>query len=86
MSATEPSPASPTLDTALAEVARTLDADGFVASWEQTEDGVSFAIGIGDTDCADCLVPRPVMELMLANALADTGLRLASLRMPTDPA
>ena len=63
-----------------------LDADGFIATWEQTPDGASFSIGIGDTDCADCLVPRPVLELMLTNALADTGYRLAQLRMPTDPA
>lgn len=78
-----PDPA-PTLDAALADVRTALDSDGFSATWTDTENGVVVRVGAGDADCADCLVPRPVLELMITNALEPTGRPLARLDLP-DP-
>jgi hypothetical protein len=73
-----------TVDAALAEVAAVLDTDGFTAVWEDTDDGVVFRVGIGAADCADCLVPRAVLELMVGSALEPTGRPLARLDLPED--
>lgn len=75
---------SPAVDAALAEVATVLHSDGFTAAWEDTEEGVVFRVGIGVADCADCLVPRGVLELMIGSALEPTGRRLARLDMPQE--
>lgn len=72
------------VDTALADVTAVLASDGFTAAWEDTDEGVVFRVGIGDTDCADCLVPRGVLELMVGSALEPTGRRLARLEMPEE--
>lgn len=75
---------APAVDAALAEVVAVLDSDGFTAVWEETDEGVVFRVVVGGTDCADCLVPRPVLELMLGSALEPTGRPLARLEMPGD--
>jgi hypothetical protein len=67
---------------ALAEVCAVLDSDGFTGEWQESDDGVVFRVGVGTADCEDCLVPRPVLELMVGSALVPTGRRLARLEMP----
>lgn len=74
------------LASALAEVGGLLANDGFTSAWEVTEAGVVFRVGVGDTECADCLVPRPVLEVMLNNALQDTDYTLARVEMPASQA
>lgn len=70
------------VDAALAEVVAVLHSDGFTAAWHETDEGVVFRVGAGTADCADCLVPRAVLELMVGTALGSTGRRLARVEMP----
>ena len=67
---------------ALAEVCAVLESDGFTGQWNDTDDGIVFSVGVGTAECDDCLVPRPVLELMVGTALQPTGRPLARLDMP----
>ncbi len=73
----------PSLDVALAEVQTLLERDGFTASWDLDEQGgLRFRVGATDTACIDCLVPKPVIEAILADALEGTGHHVAEVSLP----
>lgn len=76
---------SAVLDTAFSEVAEVLGSDGFTSAWTVDQEGlVSFVIGAGEAACAECLVPKPVLEAMLTSALEGSGYRLGEIRVPAD--
>jgi hypothetical protein len=80
-------PAPQQLDAAFAEIAEMLRSDGFTAQWSVAQEGdVSFVVGAGDAACAECLVPKPVLEAMLSSALEGSGYRLVDVRLPADAA
>lgn len=71
------------LDRALAEVQAFLQRDGFTASWSlDGQGGLRFCIDATETACVDCLVPQPVIEAILTDALQGTGHRVAEVTLP----
>lgn len=75
------------LRTALAAPTQMLESDGFEASWEVDEaNGVHFTVLPGSAECRDCLVPKPVMEAIIGDALAGTPWSLAEVTLPADKA
>jgi hypothetical protein len=72
------------LDDALRGFRDTLASDGYALSWSVTDqDGVVVRISAGADACADCLVPMPVMEAIMSNALEPTPYTLDHIVLPT---
>jgi hypothetical protein len=62
-----------------------LAADGYTLSWSVTgQDKVVVRIAAGPEACADCLVPRPVMETIMSKALEPTPYALDHIVLPND--
>jgi hypothetical protein len=73
------------LATALAGPTEMLESDGFEATWEvDAAGGVHVTVSPGTAACQDCLVPKPVMEAILSDALAGTRWSLAGVTLPAD--
>ena len=73
------------LRTALAAPTQMLESDGFEASWEvDAANGVHFTVLPGSAECQDCLVPKPVMESIIGDALDGTPWSLAEVTLPAD--
>jgi hypothetical protein len=71
------------LDGALARFRDVLAADGYTLDWSVTgEDRVVVHIVAGEGACADCLVPLPVMEAIMSDALGPTSYRLDHIVLP----
>jgi hypothetical protein len=71
------------LDDALAEVKALLERDGFTASWRLDDaGGLDFTVGATEAACVDCLVPQPVLEAIVGDALEGTGITIAAVRLP----
>lgn len=78
---------STTLDDALADFTNVLAADGFTFEQEVEADGrLRFRILATEAACADCLVPKVVLEAILKAALEGTGYELAEVQLPTEAA
>ena len=78
------SPGTPqTLDHALQRFRDVLAADGYDLRWSVTaQDRVVVEIQAGPEACADCLVPLPVMEAIMSDALAPTPYALDHIVLP----
>jgi hypothetical protein len=77
--------AASTLDGALGKFREMLASDGYDLSWELTEqDKVVVQIEAGPDACADCLVPLPIMESIMSDALAPTPYSLDHIVLPAD--
>ena len=75
------------LRTALAAPTQMLESDGFEATWEvDAANGVHFTVLPGSAECQDCLVPKPVMEAIIGDALDGTPWSLAEVTLPADKA
>lgn len=73
------------LDDALRGFRDMLATDGYTLSWSVTDqNAVVVRIAAGPDACADCLVPRPVMETMMSKALEPTPYALDHLVLPPD--
>ena len=84
---TQPEAASPgtprALDHALQRFRDVLAADGYDLRWSVTApDRVVVEIQAGPEACANCLVPLPVMETIMSDALAPTPYRLDHIVLP----
>jgi hypothetical protein len=80
-------PAAPAraVDTALGNFRDMLASDGYDLSWSLTaQDSVVVRITAGPDACADCLVPLPIMEAIMSDALAPTPYALDHIVLP-DP-
>ncbi len=75
------------LDAALRGFRDMLAADGYRLLWSVTEpDRVLIQIEAGPQACADCLVPLPVIEGIMTDALAPTRYTLDRVVLPAgDP-
>jgi len=77
--------AASTLDGALGKFREMLVSDGYDLSWELTDTGkVVVQIEAGPDACADCLVPLPIMESIMSDALAPTPYTLDHIVLPVD--
>ncbi len=56
--------------------------DGFGGRWSGSDGVVRFEVRTVTADCADCLVPEPVLRRMLDAALQPTGWQVGELVMP----
>jgi hypothetical protein len=71
------------LDNALQEFRDMLAADGYELNWTVTgQDKVLIQIVAGADACADCLVPLPVIEGIMTDALAPTPYTLDRVLLP----
>jgi hypothetical protein len=74
-----------TLDGALGKFREMLASDGYDLSWELTDtEKVIVQIEAGPDACADCLVPLPIMESIMSDALAPTPYALDHIVLPAD--
>jgi hypothetical protein len=72
-----------TLDGALGKFREMLASDGYDLSWELTgQDKVVVQIEAGPEACEDCLVPLPIMEAIMSDALAPTPYALDHIVLP----
>jgi hypothetical protein len=71
------------LDRALQGFRDTLAADGYELRWSLSSPGqVVVQILAGAGACADCLVPLPVMEAIMSEALSPTRYALDHIVLP----
>jgi hypothetical protein len=79
-----PDPGAATvLDGALQGFRDMLAADGYELNWSLTaQDKVQIQIVAGQDACADCLVPLPVIEGIMTDALAPTPYLLDRVVLP----
>jgi hypothetical protein len=71
------------LDSALQGFRDMLAADGYELNWSVTsQDKVRIQIVAGADACADCLVPLPVIEGIMSDALAPTPYTLDRVLLP----
>jgi hypothetical protein len=76
-------PGESTLDAALGKFRDMLASDGYDLSWSLTgQDKVVVQIEAGPEACADCLVPLPIMEAIMTDALAQTPYGLDRIVLP----
>jgi hypothetical protein len=77
--------AASTLDGALSKFRDMLASDGYDLSWSLTDqEKVVVQIEAGPDACADCLVPLPIMESIMSDALAPTRYSLDHIVLPAD--
>ena len=77
--------AASTLDGALGKFREMLASDGYDLSWELTDTAtVVVQIEAGPDACADCLVPLPIMEAIMSDALAPTAYALDHIVLPAE--
>ena len=75
----------PALDGALRGFRDMLASDGYELRWSlSSPDKVVVQIVAGQDACAECLVPRPLMEGLLSEALGPTGYTLDGIVLPAD--
>lgn len=78
---------NPEVDVALQGLRDVLGADGYRLDYAvQGERELVVSVLAGPDACADCLVPQPVMEGILADALTDTPYTVARIDMPAGTA
>jgi hypothetical protein len=75
----------PTVDAALQSFSEMIANDGYELVWSEPEPRqVAVTISAGPDACSDCLVPRPVMEAIMNEALSATDYRLHSVELPPE--
>ncbi|MFY1637975.1 hypothetical protein ACN27F_32650 [Solwaraspora sp. WMMB335] len=74
--------AGTTLDGAFADLVATLGRDGYAAEWELDGDAITFRVLATADACAECLVPAPVLEAIVGDAIEGTGYRISRVEMP----
>jgi hypothetical protein len=76
---------SPVLDGALEKFRELMATDGYELTYSVTgEDRVVVEIVAGADACADCLVPLPIMESIMSDALEPTPYKLDHVVMPAE--
>lgn len=61
------------LTAALKPMADMLAADGYLLEATRVAESVRIAVKAGPDACAECLVPKPIMQSIAAQHLADNG-------------
>jgi hypothetical protein len=71
------------LEEALQRLRDVLSGDGYGLDWSVGEENrVSIRIVAGEGACADCLVPLPLMEAIMSDALRPTAYMLGRIELP----
>jgi len=62
------------LEKALSGVKESLAADGYELAYEQPQEGtINIVIKAGPNACAECLVPKSILEQMILRDLSENG-------------
>lgn len=74
-----------TVDEALGRFREMLASDGYSLSWSPADrdDRLVVRIEAGPDACADCLVPLPVMQAIISDALEPTPFTLDRIELPS---
>lgn len=76
---------APSLDTALGQFKEMMASDGYSLSWTVTpQDTVVVQVDAGPDACEDCLVPLPIMEAIMSDALDATPYKLDHIVLPAE--
>ncbi|MGN9786031.1 hypothetical protein ACTMTF_31705 [Nonomuraea sp. ZG12] len=76
---------SPVLDSALEKFRELMATDGYELTYSVAgENRVVVEIVAGADACADCLVPLPIMESIMSDALEPTPYQLDHVVMPAE--
>lgn len=77
----------PVIDQALSSFSDMMAADGYVLSWTPAEaESIVVRIDATPEACADCLVPAPVMQAIMTQALAETPYSVDHVVLPSEAA
>lgn len=75
------------METPLAQLQSMLAADGYELSWQQLDgEEIELEVKAGAEACAECLVPKQVMQEIANQMLAGAGVRVASIVYPVEQA
>lgn len=70
------------LEKALNKIKESLSYDGFSLLAAERDGGViDVMIMAGPDACVDCLVPKPILEEMIANALEENGIAYTEIKL-----
>ncbi|NLM52872.1 MAG: hypothetical protein GX197_08665 [Firmicutes bacterium] len=70
------------LDKALNSIKESLSYDGFDLLAAEREGGLIDIMIVARHDaCIDCLVPKPVLEEMIASALQENGIKYSEIKL-----
>jgi hypothetical protein len=73
------------IDAALADFRTMMRADGYVLGWEPSgPEAIVVKIDATEGACADCLVPPPVMQAIMASALESTAVTVERVILPAE--
>jgi hypothetical protein len=68
-------------DLAISETRRSLEASGFRVACAHDGGVLTVSLSAGPDACADCLVPRAVLESIVGRELAERGVVVAGVRV-----
>jgi hypothetical protein len=66
---------------ALDPLVQALEADGYSLDVAGAGEELELSVVAGPAACAECLVPKPLMQQLMAQALADAGVEVAAERL-----
>lgn len=68
-------------DDAITETRKGLEASGFSVTCAQNDGVLTVSIAAGPDACAECLVPRPVLQSIIGNELAGRGVQVGGIEI-----
>lgn len=68
-------------DQAISETRKSLEASGFSVACADTGGVLTISLTAGPEACADCLVPRAVLESIVGRELAERGVQALGIRV-----
>jgi hypothetical protein len=68
-------------DAAITETRKGLEASGFSVTCAQNAGVFTVSVVAGPDACAECLVPRPVLESIIGNELAGRGVQVDGIKV-----
>jgi hypothetical protein len=68
-------------DQAISETRKSLEASGFSVACADNDGVLTISLTAGPDACAECLVPRAVLESIVGRELADRGVQAGGVRV-----
>ncbi len=69
------------VDAAITATRRSLEASGFSVACAGRDDTLTVSVHAGPDACAECLVPKSVLESIIGGELAAQGIRVAGVEV-----
>jgi hypothetical protein len=71
----------PAADAAISATRRSLEASGFSVACAGRDETLTVSVHAGPDACAECLVPKAVLESIIGSELAAQGIRVAGVEV-----